>query len=153
MDSFQYDMAARLARVLTQNNPSKKFIFTGHSLGGGLATVAAAVVNHDAVIFNPAGLDANYAAERAIEIANAEKNTLTYSVSGEILATLQNTTDSMSGPPGAVYQLPRPSYNWIQENISTNSYLMYGTRLGVALHGMDAVKQSFTELMERYHCN
>lgn len=75
--------------------------FTGHSLGGGLATAAALVTGAPAVVSNPAGVHpdtvADFLAERNLAPpADADADITTYVVDGDILTGLQNATDGLS---------------------------------------------------------
>ncbi len=150
--SFQYEKAAQLARLLVSNSPGANFSFVGHSLGGGLATAAAAAVGRGATVFNPAALDSESAAGLGVDYENAQNNTQIYSVNGEILSDVQTDIGFANLPPGTVHTLRRPEYNWIKDNIGQNPYTLYATRLGVALHGMGAVRQSLAELITRNQC-
>jgi len=64
-ESGQYNQAAALARkvAIAGNDVS----FTGHSLGGGLATLASAITDKPAVTFNPAGLHSNTLQRQGID--------------------------------------------------------------------------------------
>lgn len=85
----QYSQAVELARVVDEKLPGR-VIFTGHSLGGGLASAASAATGEQAVVFNPAGVhDATYrrlqqdpAAARASADAGQVRK---YVVDGELL--------------------------------------------------------------------
>ncbi len=57
LETGQYTKAAELARKAAIAD--KDVVFTGHSLGGGLATMASAVTDRPAINFNPAGLHRN----------------------------------------------------------------------------------------------
>ncbi|MBV7256963.1 DUF2974 domain-containing protein [Pacificimonas sp. WHA3] len=76
------------------------FEITGHSLGGGLASAAAAVTNEPAVIFNSAGLHpgtaANYLAQRGGTPGNAEDLVRGYQVEGEILTSVQEALPGLT---------------------------------------------------------
>ncbi len=150
--SFQYERAVQLARRLVVNTPNANFTFVGHSLGGGLATAAAAAVGRQATVFNPAALDSESASGLSVEYENAQSNTQIYSVSGEILSDIQTEINFTNKPPGTMHVLPRPRFDWVKDNVGQNASILYGTRLGVALHGMDAVQQSLSELIDRYQC-
>jgi len=79
--SGQYRQALRLSRsVMSQLGASARVIFTGHSLGGGLASAAARHVDGEAVTFNSAGL----------QFADGGTVT-TYSVEGEVLTAVQRS--------------------------------------------------------------
>lgn len=150
--AFQYELAVGLARLLTNENPDLIFKFTGHSLGGGLATAAAAATGRDAIVFNPAALSPDTATNHSFDYANAGLNTEVFNVEGELLTHLQAELEFINEAPGIVHELPRPDFNWVQANVGQSPFWGYNTRLGVALHGMDSIKQSLSELIQRYHC-
>lgn len=82
LDSSQYDQASKYATEVwkaTQGN----VIFTGHSLGGGLAGAAAYATGGDAITFNSSGLSARYAQGISGNITN-------YYVYGDALSTTQH---------------------------------------------------------------
>jgi len=148
----QYELAVDLARLLTRNNPDLTFKFTGHSLGGGLATAAAAATGRDAIVFNPAALNPQTAINYSFNYANANLTTEVYSVDEELLSQVQNGIEFASKVQGNIHTLPRPSFSWVQANVGQNPLWAYNSRLGLTLHGMDAVKQSLSELIQRYQC-
>lgn len=152
MSSFQYAKAVELARQLVENTPGKNFRFVGHSLGGGLATVAAAAVGGEATVFNPAALDSESATRLGVDFESAMVGTQIYSVSGELLSNMQTEIGFSNEPPGVFNQIPRPNYAWIQEHMHQNPYMLYETRLGVVLHGMSAVRQSLEDMIRRNQC-
>lgn len=56
LDTTQYNQAIALARKAQGTLGTGNVVFTGHSLGGGLASAAALATNASAVTFNSAGL-------------------------------------------------------------------------------------------------
>lgn len=153
-DSPQYERAVQLARMLLRDNPGKIFSFTGHSLGGGLATAAAAAVSGDATVFNPAALDPDTALALSTDYAHAQSNTQIYVVDGEIANQLQTSVDSANMPPGIVHVLPRPNYPWVVANVNTSGNIgTYPIRLALTLHRMNAVNQSIVDLLTRNQCS
>ncbi|MFN3946349.1 MAG: lipase family protein [Allosphingosinicella sp.] len=64
--------ALSIAHRLDRRVGSGTLIITGHSLGGGLASLAAAVTNRPAVTFNAAGIRNSVLAELGISRTNAE---------------------------------------------------------------------------------
>ena len=58
----QYEQAANLAKLVARSvGPNNRFIVTGHSLGGGLATYAALQNSLEAIVFNPASVHSSVA--------------------------------------------------------------------------------------------
>lgn len=51
----QYSLACNLALSIRDTYPDRDIVFTGHSLGGGLAVHAADCVNGEAIVFNSDG--------------------------------------------------------------------------------------------------
>jgi RHS repeat-associated protein len=93
-NSRQYDLAYNNSIKLSQHLKSKELTFTGHSLGGGLATISALATQRNAITFNPAQLS----------VATINKYHLNphegyrvnnYIVAGEIL----NASQTLFGPP------------------------------------------------------
>ncbi len=59
LNSNQYVRAINIADRLTRRDPSANISFVGHSLGGGLASAQATVVNRPGITYNAAGLHGN----------------------------------------------------------------------------------------------
>jgi hypothetical protein len=56
--SDQYDKSIDYAKIISKNLGDKELTFTGHSLGGGLASANAIATDKKAFTFNAAGLTA-----------------------------------------------------------------------------------------------
>ena len=87
-----YSRAMELATAVNRTTGGE-FEVTGHSLGGGLASAAAAVTGVDATLFNAAGLHASTAA-RFIEaqggtVFDIDSTTTTWQVQGDVLTEVQ----------------------------------------------------------------
>ena len=149
--SEQYALAVDLARLLVRKNPDLSFSFTGHSLGGGLATAAAAATGLEATVFNPAALSRETASILNFNYSDTA-DTQVYSVEGELLSHLQNEYNFTNRVLGSVHSLRRPDFQWVQSNVRQNPLWAYQTRLGAALHEIGAVRKSLAELVERYNC-
>jgi hypothetical protein len=84
-------------------------MITGHSLGGGLASYAAAYIGANAVLFNPAGLGTT-----SMAVLNAEGQPIrpgqftTYVVDGEVLTGVGTMVVQQPHFFGDVTVLPRP---------------------------------------------
>ena len=93
----QYSEAIKLARKVKAAIPaSSSLMFTGHSLGGGLASAAASAVRVPAVTFNPSGL--NILTLMSVTGDYHFHDDITaYIVNGEVLNGVQN----LFGLPGA----------------------------------------------------
>jgi len=106
-NSEQYQQAVRLAQKYS-DTPDGKVTFTGHSLGGGLATTASAVTGRPAVVFNPAGVHNNtferFDVDREDFRQKAEAGLVrNYVVEGEILDRANGT----SSPRKALWSLAK----------------------------------------------
>lgn len=93
-----YDRAMELAARLREVAPGR-FEVAGHSLGGGLASAAAAVAGVQATVFNPAGLHPNtalrFTQENGLPLHDVEGLVRGYEVKHDILNTLQNAVGRM----------------------------------------------------------
>lgn len=120
-------------------------ILTGHSLGGGLASAAAAAIKTTAVVFNPAGVNANtYKREgvtpRDAKAAAEAGQVRNYVVAGEILNAVQ-TWLPIPKAAGQTMVLPDPSPLRPMLRMVPGAQLVHG----VGLHGMAAVETAFTK--------
>jgi hypothetical protein len=77
-----------LAEKVDERVNGEDLTMTGHSLGGGLASAAAVATNRPAVTFNAAGLNL-LTQSRAFSYTSS---TVTYSIEGEVLTSLQYAT-------------------------------------------------------------
>jgi hypothetical protein len=95
-----YERAMSLATTVNEHSGGD-VVFSGHSLGGGLATAAAQVTGAPAIVSNPAGVHADttsrFLAERGLATpADADAGITTYAVEGDLLTTLQRETTGVS---------------------------------------------------------
>ncbi len=88
-DTQIYRDAIELADALDQQNIS--VTFTGHSLGGGLATAAALQIGQPAVGFNSASLTEDSAALYGLDLALADTLVTHLLVPGDIVTGIQET--------------------------------------------------------------
>lgn len=93
-----YNRAMSLATQISQRTGGE-VEFSGHSLGGGLATAAAEVTGNTAIVSNPAGVHVQttqrFLAERGLS-APAADDIRTYVVDGDLLTGLQHATQNLS---------------------------------------------------------
>src|SRR3546814_7871345 len=93
----------RAIDIATRANKSSggDIIFSGHSLGGGLAAAAGLATGAQTIVSNPAGVHpdtvADALADRGLSFDNADGNISTYAVDGDLLTELQDTTAGLSG--------------------------------------------------------
>ncbi|WP_174989919.1 lipase family protein [Pandoraea aquatica] len=86
--SKQYEEAINWAKSLARHYPPQQLVFTGHSLGGGLASAQTSVVRHStAVTFDTAGLHNSTVARHAA--VPAWSRVKAYYVEGELLSVIQ----------------------------------------------------------------
>ena len=95
-----YERAMSLATTVTEHSGGN-VVFSGHSLGGGLATAAAEVTGAPGIVSNPAGVHedttARFLAERGLVApADADAGITTYAVDGDLLTTLQRETAGLA---------------------------------------------------------
>ncbi len=83
--SLQYNNAVKYGKQLVESVGVDNVMFTGHSLGGGLASAAAVATGAPAVTFNAAGLSHLRGREYSPSVT-------AYYVENEILNGIQNTT-------------------------------------------------------------
>lgn len=87
-DAFQ--LAYQISQAQTAGLLSANVVFTGHSLGGGLAAFEALATGDSAYTFNAAGLNQTTLSDYHLSMANAD-NIQAISVQGEVLTTAQDT--------------------------------------------------------------
>ena len=100
MDDPQYQQAVRLARAVYAR-VGGRITFTGHSLGGGLASAQALATGAPAVTFNAAGLD-DATVGRGSSRRVTPPDIAAYSVGGEALTLLQEHAPRLFGLLGHV---------------------------------------------------
>jgi uncharacterized Zn-binding protein involved in type VI secretion len=84
-DSPYYEKAVKIGQKLEDSGAD--VVFTGHSLGGGLASAASQASGLSAYTYNPAGLNSSTAARYGG--AAHDSNVTVFRVAGEILGDLQ----------------------------------------------------------------
>ena len=91
--SPQYDQAVDLASALAQSPDIRGDLsFTGHSLGGGLAAVAAMSTRLSANTFNASGIHPATAERYKFLLADAPEYVTAYNVKGDWLTSVQDGT-------------------------------------------------------------
>jgi hypothetical protein len=108
----QHTAAVALSRQ-AKRAYGKDLVLTGHSLGGGLASLAAASVDVEAVTFNAAGLHRNSIERNDLDVDYFKQRASdglirAYSVKGEILTRLQDAFP-LPQPPGERIDLADPA--------------------------------------------
>lgn len=132
-ESEYYTQAIQIARRANANAPGR-VSFTGHSLGGGMASAAAASTGRPATTFNAAGLHANtvpgYGGNAPIDA---------WYVKGDILSSIQDNTPLT--PNAAGRRLPMTPRSWLDNPTGMPT----GALRGVELHGMPQVQDALSE--------
>ena len=125
--SIQYTHAVlnsmKIAKIL--NKEGLELTFVGHSLGGGLATLASLVTNKSAIAFNPAALDKTTLARYGVS-RKSQSNVTSYVLSTDPLNILQDANDD----------LPKTRGNRINLFANEDTNITNG-------HGMDSVLKVF----------
>ncbi len=146
-DSAHYRSALLIGERVGRSDLAGQVSFTGHSLGGGLASAAAVASGRPADTFNAAGLhDATIARGEEIRTANGtttRADVQAWYVDGEILSAVQDGGDRVIG--GALGALLSRSVG----GAAAGAALLdvpeaYGTR-----HEMDAVAPEGSSWFER----
>lgn len=145
-EDAQYAAAERLARK-AHGAFGDNLVITGHSLGGGLATLGSVATGSPSVTFNSAGLsDATLRRLQrdpdAVHQLAEEGLIRRYSVDHEILTTLQEKNIFTRGllPDAIGHKIdlpdPHPVHGW--KKLVPGSSLKHG----LDLHGMDSVMEA-----------
>ncbi len=122
--SYQYERAMKLAQRYKKAY-GNKLQFAGHSLGGGLASAAAAVTGLPAYTYNAAGLHPNTPKDFGGSLETANKMSKSWHVKGEILTMSQNNLGKLLpvlavapgvGTTGAVFIASLMAYTALKGN-------------------------------------
>ena len=155
-EARQYRLAFELANTVQLGLQGGELNFTGHSLGGGLATVAALSIAHDAIVFNTAALHPDSATLHGIDIVYpyAELFITHYSTESDPLTGIQGFADALNvygtqAAPGIHTEIPNPYDEWV--NARQDQLDFWEGRNTVIYHSMAAVVESLDTLLAR-HC-
>lgn len=132
LGSEAYDQAATLAQLAVQRFGAGNVVFAGHSLGGGEASLAAAVTGQPAVTFNAAGVSAatldehSVSPEKAAAVAS-NGQIRRYNVENDVLTNIQQNSGVASLAPDALgYEITLENPNSIEDPVRAH---MCGTVL------------------------
>lgn len=148
--SPQYTQAVLLSQRLHELY-GDNLTFTGHSLGGGLASVAALATGRPAVTINAAGVHTNTALLYSLDLDDADRLVDAYQVEDELLTGIQEgSAVGMLAPNalGTKYKLPavnedgsprsKPSILSAPWTRASEAFERHGRVY--AIHGMEAQK-------------
>lgn len=125
-NSEQYDQAIQVAQQAAEVYGKENIVFTGHSLGGGLASTAAVVVGDGtAVTFNAAGVHPNtlkaYGHDPS-DVRNpsfADQSIRAYSVENDPLTALQDLTKPAM-PPAIGHRIVLENQNFLDNEFQAH---------------------------------
>ena len=92
-----YELAQDLAEKL-EDNGYGDVTYTGHSLGGGLATTAALASENEATVFNAAALSVDTAEELNVPLTHANRDILNVTVDGDFVTEGQDAPRRTNPP-------------------------------------------------------
>lgn len=165
LETEQYNRAVELVRRMNEASPDGGLSVTGHSLGGGLASVAALANEVPATTYDPAGIHPDTLERYGADPARAEEFITAYHVDGEVLSNdvvpVQVagvwTRQNMQEPIGTMITLPAIDPNgqvlgpindpgerpaWFGEEARIwNEQMAEFEREGVRRHGIDWVER------------
>ena len=90
LEAPQFEQAIANAKYLAENYKDTTLIYSGHSLGGGLAAAQAQITGRTAYVFNSSGLHINTLARHGNSFKGIENNVISYNVAGDGLTFLQD---------------------------------------------------------------
>ena len=141
----QYDLAATLARDIAERFPDADIEFAGHSLGGGLATIAALETQRPATVFNTAALQPTTASLYGLEIeyGSADQYIEHIHTDYDPVTVLQERFDELDWKdlqtaPGHFTEIPNPDIPWVNATHDNAEGFVEGLA-PVIWHSMDAV--------------
>jgi hypothetical protein len=115
----QYSQAAALSREVREklNQSGADLIFTGHSLGGGLAQIGAISTNSPAITFNAAGPSAVtlWSTDNKARKGIDDSAITSYYIQGEMVSSLQDQLPGVESALGRRIALEYPGeFPWTQ---------------------------------------
>ncbi len=155
--SRQYDLALNLGRDVVKELPGAQVEFSGHSLGGGLASIAALGTERSATVFNTAALQPGTANSYGLntEYQDAEDYIRHLHTDYDPVTVLQERADELDihdlqTAPGISTEIPNPDIPWMNEvNAQASSF---GEGFAPTIwHSMNAVIHVMESLME-FNC-
>lgn len=173
LETEQYNRAVELVRRMSEAAPEGELSVTGHSLGGGLASVAALANEVPATTYDPAGIHPDTLERYGADPALADQLITAYHVDGEVLSNdvvpVQVagvwTRQEMQEPIGTVITLPAIDPNgqrlgpindpgerpaWFGDEADRwNEAMAEFEREGIRRHGIDWVERGLEAIGEQ----
>lgn len=92
--SPQHDIAYKLAQTIKESGiPLDKIKITGHSLGGGLASIVGMITGCETYIYNPAHVSLEAAKNYKFDLSRQD-NIHTYTTKNEIVTSIENAVNA-----------------------------------------------------------
>lgn len=94
--SPQHDIAYKLAQMIKESGiPLDKIKITGHSLGGGLASIVGMITGCETYIYNPAHVSLEAAKSYKLDLSRQD-NIHTYTTKKEIVTSVENAVNAVN---------------------------------------------------------
>jgi hypothetical protein len=154
----QYRLALNLAKDVLLSIGNASLEFAGHSLGGGLATLAALETDRTATVFNTAALQPSTAAIYGLtsEYQNANASVRHIHTDFDPITVLQERADDLNWgnlqtAPGAEIKIPNPDHLWMNSAHANATTFTQGLA-PVLWHQIMAVTHVLQSLI-KYNCS
>ncbi|MGQ7845927.1 DUF6531 domain-containing protein [Granulosicoccus sp. 3-233] len=155
----QYDLALNLGRDVVKELPGRQIEFSGHSLGGGLASIAALGTQRQATIFNTAALQPGTAAAYGLEDEYREADAYIRHLHTDYdpVTVLQERADELGvfhdlqTAPGRFTEIPNPDIPWVN-NVHAQAESFGEGFFPLIWHSMNAVIHVLESLKE-FNCS
>lgn len=152
--SKYYTRAMRISAQIADSTDSANIEYVGHSLGGGLASAAAAVSGAPATTFNAAGLNDKTLAE--VGFVSNPDNINAYTVKGDILSSLQDNASVVASTAAGNRMPLSPADSITKGDVATGvvgslvatplvGVVAGSAKRGVRLHSMGSVKDALNK--------
>lgn len=150
----QYSLAMQLSQLVTRQLGSENVEFTGHSLGGGLASLAAIQNQSQATVFNTAALQPRVARMigRETEYREADYYINHVHTRFDMVTIIQQLADDlgyrdMQTAPGISTEIPNPDVSWMNA-AHANAETFVSGLIPVLWHSIDAVVHVLESLID-----
>jgi len=146
--TVQYNLAIKLARDINDRLKGSQLELAGHSLAGGLASVAALGIKKNATIFNSAALQPETASSLGLgsEYKDSDKYINHLHTKSDPVNVLQNaTTDAnffeIKETPGKTTEITNPDIPWMNEQhrSSPGFFPLVWHSMEAVIHVLDSI--------------